>query len=650
MKIKYFLTFITVLFVISIEAQSSEDEVLFSVAGDPIYVSEFLRVYNKNLDLVQDASQRDVDEYLKLFTTYKLKLKEAKSLKLDEKPSYIKELGNYKKQLANSYIRDSKISDALVAEAYQRISQDINANHILIKVAENANPQDTLVAYNRLLKLRERALAEGFDKVRKEVHNGRTVFGEELGYFTGFRMVYKFENAAFNTPVGEISMPFRTRFGYHIVNVLDKRKSRGERTVAHIMMVSKKGDTLTKPEERIQEIYNKLKQGEEFEALAKQFSDDKNSASRGGKLAPFSSGQIRAKKFEDMAFSLENEGDVSEPFQSQFGWHIVKLLNKKLIPPFEDMKPELEGKVKRDDRSKLIDEALYSSLKKQYGVNENQKALDYFQSILNDTYFKRSWTLPEDFKATENLVKIGNRQFKYSDFGAYLMAKQKGRVIKKPLKAFTKTNYETFLNENLIKYKEANLEKENEEYAHILNEYRDGLLLFDLMENTIWNAAKTDSLEIKDYYTKHKTSYTSPKKIDAVVASSSKQKVLKKVAKLLEKGTNIDTIKKQINSKETTDVIFTIDIMDASNQVLPKDILFKKGISEIYKHNKGYVIVDIKEVLPQLQKSFEEAKGHVISDYQTYKEDNWVNTLKEKYPIKINKEVLKKVKSQIKKQ
>ena len=544
MKKKYILSFLFTLFLTLIHAQSEQDKVLFSVAGEPVYVSEFLRVYNKNLDLVQDESQRDIDEYLKLFTSYKLKLQEARDLKLHEKPTYKSELEKYKKQLAQNFMKDSKVTEALIEEAYQRVSYDVKANHILIKVSENANPADTLVAYNKLLKLRERALKEGFENVRQEVHNGQTVFGEELGYFSGFKMVYKFESAAFNTPIGSISMPFRTRFGYHIVNVLDKRKSRGERTVAHIMVVDKKKDTINKPEERIQEIYNKFKQGEAFEALAKQFSDDKNSVPRGGRLAPFSSGQIRSQEFEDVAFGLEKEGDVSTPFKTDYGWHIVKLINKKLIPSFEDMKSELEAKVKRDDRSKLIDEALYTSLKEQYHVKENQQAINYFASILNEDYFKRNWKLPEDFKEDQSLVKIGDQQFTYKDFGNFLLDKQKERIYKKPLKAFTKDSYETFLNENLIKHKEAHLEKENEEYAHILGEYRDGLLLFDLMEDTIWNASKTDSIAIKDYYETHKTQYVTPQQIDVVVASSSKQKILKKVAKLLEQGVEIENIKK----------------------------------------------------------------------------------------------------------
>ncbi|MEL0456958.1 peptidylprolyl isomerase [Flavobacteriaceae bacterium SZ-1-7] len=649
MKSNYFIALFLMFFVLTAKGQSNNETVLFTVDGDPVYTSEFIRVYKKNLDLVQDESQKDVDEYLKLFTNYKLKLKEAKALGLDEKLAYIRELSNYKQQLAKNYMSDSKVTDDLVEEAYERMSYDVNADHILVKVDENASPQDTLVAYSQIVKLRERALKEGFEKVRAEVHNGQTIFGEKLGYFSGFRMVYKFENAAFNTGVGEISQPFRTRFGYHIVHVLDKRKSKGEVTVAHIMVIEKPNDSLAeKPENRIQDIYKKIEQGEDFASLAKQFSDDKNSAIKGGELAPFSSGQLRAKEFEDVAFQLENEGDISKPFKTDFGWHIVKLINKKPIPEFETIKLELINKVKRDSRSKLIDEALVNKLKSKYNVSSDQPNLDYFVSILNDDYFARTWRLQEDFEGDKPFLKIGDEQLLFKDFGYYLENQQRNTTPRAPFKTIVSDKYQNFLKEELIQYQEDHLESENPDYAEIVAEYRDGLLLFDLMETTIWNSAKTDTTEIENYYETNKSKYISEKQINAVVASSTKQKTLKKVAKLLEEGMAIDRIKSLVNSNDAIEVIFTSGIMEADDQALPKDLEFKKGISKILKHNDGFVVVQIKEVLPAGQKSFDDAKGAVIGDYQNHKEENWLKELAEKYKIEVNQEALERVKAQLK--
>ncbi|GAA4818641.1 peptidylprolyl isomerase [Litoribaculum gwangyangense] len=651
MKFRYFAFLFATFLLLKVTAQSNSKEVLFSVDGEPVYTSEFLRVYNKNLDLVQDESQKDVDEYLKLFTNYKLKLKEAKALGLNEKPSYLRELSNYKKQLANSFMKDTKVTDALVEEAYERISYDVNASHILIKLSEDASPEDTLAAYNQIMKLRERAKNEGFEKVRDEVHNGQTIYGEKLGYFSGFKMVYKFENVAFKTKVGEISQPFRTRFGYHILNVLDKRKSRGERTVAHIMLLNNKSDSLAeKPEVRIQELYKKLNQGEDFESLAKQFSEDRNSAPRGGMLSPFSGGQISVQEFEDVAFGLENIGDISKPFKTNYGWHIIKLYDKKPIPEFKDIKPELVEKVKRDDRSKLIDEALVNKLKKYYNIDDKQLALGYFESILNDDYFNNTWQLPNDFTSEKPLIKIGNKQLSYRDFGDYLLKTQRNPIPKGSYQSIISNKYQLFLNDYLIAYHEDNLEDENEDFAHIVAEYRDGLLLFELMESTIWNAAKTDSIGIQEYYNNHKSNYVLPKRIEAVVASSAKQKTLKKVTKLLEQNMALDQIKKLVNGNDKIDVVFTQGILEENHQSIPKEFEFKKGLSKIYHHNNSYVLIQVKDIFPESQKTFEEAKGSIISDYQTFKEENWLKQLSEKYPVVINQEVLKNVKSQIKNQ
>ena len=375
------LTFCFLLFfVIFTNAQIKKDDVLFTVENTPVLASEFLRVYNKNLDLVKDESQKDVDGYLTLFINFKLKLIEARALGFDKKLQYIKELESYKKQLAKNYLTDHKVTDHLVKEAYERISYDVKASHVLVKIAEHE--RDTTTAYATILKFRERLLNEGFENIQKEIHNGKTIFAEDLGYFSGFKMVYDFENVAFNTPVGEVSQPFRTSFGYHVVKIFDKRKSRGEVTVGHIMISNNQKDSIIKPEVRIQEIYKLIQQGENFESLAKQFSDDKSSAKNGGKLAAFKSGQLSSTEFEDIAFNLKEINNISKPFKTDYGWHIAKLLRKNPVPSFEDSKSELELKVQRDSRSKLINTALLDTLKKRYNIQSTNPDLAYFESIL----------------------------------------------------------------------------------------------------------------------------------------------------------------------------------------------------------------------------------------------------------------------------
>ncbi|WP_438963885.1 peptidylprolyl isomerase, partial [Winogradskyella sp.] len=360
-KFKFLLLF---LLVVQLTNAQDQDVVLLTVDGETIMTSEFLRVYNKNLDLVKDESQKDIDSYLKLFTEYQLKLKEAKRLELDEDPKYQREFLSYKKQLTKNYLSENKVTEDLVKEAYERNSYDINASHVLVRLDESV--KDTTNVYDKISSLRERVLNEGFDKVKADAHDGTTIFVEDLGYFSAFKMVYDFESVAYNTPVGEVSEPFRTQFGYHVVKVNDKRPSRGTITAAHIMVGLNQKDSLLVPEERINEIYKKLSQGESFDALAKQFSDDKSSAKNGGTLSPFKSGQLSSVKFEDEAFGLVNDGEFSEPFLTDYGWHIVKRISLNPIKTYDELKPTLEARVKRDSRSKLINQAMVEELKGRY--------------------------------------------------------------------------------------------------------------------------------------------------------------------------------------------------------------------------------------------------------------------------------------------
>lgn len=635
-----------VFFTLSFSFSQNKDQVLLTVDGEPIMASEFLRVYNKNLDLVKDESQKDIDGYLKLFTEYQLKLKEARRLKLNEGKKYINEFSRYKKQLIKNYVTENKVTEALVKEAYTRSNIDINAAHILVRLDGNA--KDTLKAYNEVLALRERALKDGFEKVQAEMHNGKTIFIEDLGYFSAFKMVYDFETAAYETPAGEISMPFRTQFGYHVVKVNDKRESRGTVTAAHIMVNLALKDSMRDAEERINEIYKKLNQGESFESLAKQFSEDKSSASNGGKITPFKSGQLSSVEFEDVAFGLKSNGDVSKPFKTAYGWHIVKRLNLKPIESFENLKATFETKVKRDSRSKLINEAMVAKLKKKYKTTYNNDAKTYFTSILTEDFYTRAWELPDNFKTEETIFTINNRPFTYEAFGKHLISAQ--RIYSQnrlPFAAIIDKEFQKFFETSIFQYREDNLEVENEEFAHILKEYRDGLLLFDLMETEVWNKASKDTLGLEAYYNKNKAKYQWQDRVDVVIASTADQSYLKTLRKLMKKGKSEDDIKTELNTSDKQNVIFTKGTYNINDPVLPSNFVAKKGVSKVYEHNESFHIIDVKAVLPAGQKTLTEARGRVISDYQTELETKWINDLHKRFEVKVNKDTLNAIKANL---
>ncbi|MDN3493674.1 peptidylprolyl isomerase [Winogradskyella bathintestinalis] len=630
-----FLVFIAINYSFS----QDKDQVLLKVDGEPIMTSEFLRVYNKNLDLVKDESQKDIDGYLKLFTEYQLKLKEAKRLKLDEDKNYQREFSRYKKQLIQNYISENKVTDALVKEAYDRGNIDINATHILVRL--DATAKDTLKVYNEVLALRERVLKEGYDKVKTEMHNGNTIFLEDLGYFSAFKMVYDFETAAYNTPVGEISMPFRTQFGYHVVQVKDRRPSRGTLSAAHIMVNLNSSDSLRDPKQRINEIYKKLNQGESFESLAKQFSEDKSSAKNGGKITPFKSGQLSSTVFEDEAFALKKDGEVSKPFKTAYGWHIVKRIELKPIESFEDLKVALETKVQRDSRSKLINEALLDKLKKQYKVTYNTEAKSYFESILTTDFFKRSWSLPTSFKNDNVVFTINDTPFSYEAFGKHLVSAQRIYTGKSmPFSSVITKEFDSFFEKSIFQYREDNLETENEEYANILKEYRDGLLLFDLMEKEVWNKASKDTVGLETFYKNNQLKYQWSDRVEVLMASSAEKSNMKKIQKLMKKGKSEDFIKTALNTSDKQNVIFTKGIYRTDDTILPSNFKVEKGISEIYEHHDAFHVMDVIAILPAGQKTLEEAKGNVVNDYQTQIEANWIAELYDRFKVEVNHDAL----------
>ena len=326
---KILILFLSITFCFLANSQEKKT-VLLTINDTPVYTSEFKKVYLKNIDLVKDESQKDVDEYLELFINYKLKLEEAKEQGLDKKEKYLKELEGYRNQLASSYLTDTKASDAMVKEAYDRLQERIHASHILVQLKPKASPKDTLLAYQKISEARKKILnGEDFAKVARTYSEDPSVKdnGGDLGWFSAFRMVYPFENAAFQTKKGKVSQPFKTRFGYHIVKVNDREKSLGEVTVAHIMIAFNKDRTEQQAKDRILEIEQQLKQNVSFESLAKQYSDDSNTAVKGGRINRFAQGALNSENFEKTAFSLQTPGDLSIPVKTKYGWHIIKLID-----------------------------------------------------------------------------------------------------------------------------------------------------------------------------------------------------------------------------------------------------------------------------------------------------------------------------------
>lgn len=640
-------------------AQNSSKEVLFTIDNKPYFTDEFVRVYKKNLDLVKDESQKELNNYLELFVGYKLKINKAYKLGLQNGTSYQNELKSYRTQLSKNYTSDSKVTKELVEEAYKRFLKEIKASHILFSVDENATPEDTLKAYKQALEVRKRAISgEDFGKLAAEFSQDPSAKDNkgDLGYFTAFRMVYSFETGAYKTSKGSISYPIRTRFGYHLIKVVDIRDNRGDVIVAHIMIMnpsekSENTDNVDKGLNTIQDIYKKLQQGEKFEDLAKQFSEDKSSSNKGGVLNRFGSGQLSSEEFENVAFNLTKDNPISEPFKTQYGWHIVKLIDKFSVKSIDEMRSDLESKVSKDDRSRLITASMNEKLRKKYSIKRDDKFYSIILNTVSNDIYDGKWEIPSDLKVfNKNLVTInGTKSLTGSSFLNYVKEQQKNKITLKPITKLIDKFYQSYIDQELSQYYDDNLEKEFPEFSAVMDEYRDGLLLFDLMEKEIWNKSKTDTLGLKSFYDKNISNYQWKNRLDVIILSSTNIDIIKKASKYLKNDKSVDFIKEKLNSKEgAVNIMAKAGIFEEGNEVLPKNIKFETGISDIIKEGEYYFVTKINATLPAGPKLLDECKGKAINDYQQFLEDNWVKDLKNEFKIEINQVVFDSIKKQLK--
>ena len=653
MNIRHFLI-VSLVGISGLSLNAQKKEVLFTVDNTPYYTDEFVRVYNKNLDLVKDESQKDIDNYLDLYLAYKLKVNKAYKLGLDKEPKYINELKSYRNQLSKNYLTDTEVTEELIREAYNRSLKEINASHILVLADENAKPQDTLKAYQKIQSIRERILkGEDFGKLAQELSEDPSAKENkgDLGYFSVFRMVYPFENGAFSTKKGEVSKPVRTRFGYHLIKVNNIRNNRGEITVAHIMInkpqdASKKNESLDK----IKNIYQKLQQGEKFEDLANQFSDDKTSAPKGGVLGQIASGNLNSVAFEDAAFLIKNVGEYTTPIETEFGWHIIKLLEKHPVKPFEEVKSDFENRIKRDERSKRITESMNSRLEKKYKPVVDYKLLQKATELVSEEYYQGKFEIPQNIDEFNKIaITIQKKNISGIEFLNYIQAQQNAMQRIHPIEKLKETLTKDFISSNLNSYYDENLENEFSEFRFVMDEYKEGLLLFDLMEKEIWQRASTDTLGLEAFYQQNKDKYKWNERIDAVVASSVKRDFVEQTKKYFEQGKSVEFIKNELNKDAIVNIMIDESYHEEGSNGIPKEYKLKKGVSEVYKQGDYYYVILGKEIIPSSQKTLDEARGRVVSDYQQYLEETWLDSLKKEFSYKVNDKTFKKVKKQLKK-
>ncbi len=654
------LTGLVFLFVLSVASAQDTDPVVLKVAGENITKSEFLNVYQKNNVNGEVIDRKSLEEYMELYINFRLKVKEAESLGLDTTRSFIDELAGYRKQLAQPYLIDEEMNKSLLTEAYNRKNEDIRASHILIKVDRNASPADTLAAYKRVMALRKRVLkGEDFGMLamensddlsaRDRTVENRNIKGNkgDLGYFTVFDMVYPFESGAYSTKVGEVSMPVRSDFGYHLIKVTDRKPALGRVQVAHILMRIPAGASAADSAavaQKAQDAYNRIVNGEEFARLAEQLSDDKSTATKGGVLPWFGANKMIPEFIKEVS-ALKDINQVTKPFSSVFGWHIVKLLERKEIGSYEDNLADLKQSLTRNDRAKKSEEALLKRIKNEYKYSENLKARDAFYKVVTDTIFAGGWKVEQATGLKKTIMTIGRSSYSQQDFAQYLAKNQRKRN-KEDISAFVNSMFTTFSNEKCLAYEDSQLESKYPEFKMLVKEYHDGILLFELTDQKIWSKAVKDTTGLEAYYNTRKSVYMWDQRLDATIYTFNvtDEKVLSKARNAIKKGVTDNELLEMINTDSTS--FLSIDrrkFLKGENPLID-EIDWKPGIStETVTADKATMIM-VHEVLNPEPKKLNEARGIITADYQNYLEQEWIKELRAKYPFEVNKEVLSSIK------
>lgn len=623
---------------------ATNGDYLFSIGGEKHFADEFNYAFAKNNE-ASENSMDSINNYLDLYVNFRLKVKAAKEAGYDTTASFKKEFDQYKNQLDNSYLAPKKEQEALIKEAYERNLWEIKAAHILVKLSHDALPEDTLKAYNKILSIRKRVQeGEDFNTLARQVSDDPSAKsnGGELGYFSVLQMVYPFENAAYNTAVGDISMPVRTKFGYHIIKVEDKRKNVGKVQVAHIMIRSTAKNSeefRANAKDKIYRIDSLLKSGGEWNKLCKAYSEDPNSVHNNGLLSPFGRGQI-VPEFENAAFQLSKPGELSNPVQTQFGWHIIKLVKQIPIGSYEEERENLVRKVNRDSRSSMPHAEMIEKLKAKNDFKRNEGAINELHNLSRSYIKDGKWNFSAEQKNdTAQLFTLPNKSV---SVGSFLTSLEKvgisnNKSISDEIKAAI-THYEDTLITNCEK---KHLAESYPEYKFLLNEYYDGILLFSIMEDSVWNQSMGDSLGLEMFYKKHINQFTKNVR-DSLLFTSDQESIVRSVsAKYSKEVENWDDLKTKLLEE------YNISPLNL-HVVSKKEPIWDKIRLKANEVNNGPFELDGRWYLlevgdKKMEQPLENVKGRVIAEYQTYLDNQWIERLRKKYPVEISKKQLKTV-------
>ncbi|WP_162418402.1 peptidylprolyl isomerase [Cyclobacterium roseum] len=622
---------------------------LIKIADTPSDKEEFVYILTKNRQNQEGAlSRAEFEENFDLFIDYKLKVKHAIDLGLDQSEEFRTEFESFQKQLIKPYLLENDLQEGELRRVYHRMQEMVKASHILLQFPPNASSEDSIAVFRMAEKLKA-AAENGEDfaelaSLHSEDPSAQTNKGN-LGYFTALQMVLPFEEAAYSLSVGAISEPVLSDFGYHIIRLEDRRPNPGQVRVSHLLLRvdPEQPESEALAQRKIAELFEKVQSNPEiWPELVSTYSEDAGSKSNKGLVPWFGVGSL-VPEFEQAAFSLDEPGTISKPVKTQYGYHLLRLEDQRPVPPFEELMPTIKSRILRDSRSEMLRSQVMAQQKSKLGVRENSSLWKKIEETVKSSQGKAISELLGNLETAEwkqdSLIWSEWKQASPQDFARFLESQigSADSLVQQPFEFW----YERFMTTLLSEWEAAQLYASNQEYRQLVNEYRNGMLLFELMNNEVWQKAVDDSLGQRDYFGEHREKYRWGERQPAFILKADAGKDLSEVKSWLStqsyKEGLEETVKKQFLSEDPLKFTIEQGVFEISGKEILSDLNPAQSFHTISKDGETILLVT-GEKIPAQGKAFEETRGKLIQDYQQFLEKKLMATLRDTYTIQINED------------
>ncbi|MDP4283441.1 MAG: peptidylprolyl isomerase [Bacteroidota bacterium] len=633
------------LFLCSLLVSSGFCQTLFTYGKHAISADEFIRAYNKNKTANSDNDQA-LRDYLNLYINFKLKVQEAKDQHLDTLPSLEADLQNFRSQIEGNYLKDDKEVKALDNEAFTRSQKDIHVLHFFIALPDQATPADTAKYYQAISEVdRQLKLNDSPENILKNVNkDGISVQENDLGFVTVFTLPYEFENIVYGLKQGQVGNSYRTKKGWHIFKNLEERHAFGKIKIAQILFAVPAGFIAPRAQTKklADSVYNLLINGGDFAELAKIYSTDRMTYMDGGIMPEFGVAKYKPD-FEKMAFSLTHDGEISKPFETEFGYHIIKRIAATPVPPDQNddnFMADLKQKVSNDSRIEIAKQKFVTEILPKIGFKEYKVNKENLWKVTDSSLLGNKNITAGNVNEKTNLFSYNNNaKVKVSDWILYL--RNTNHAQAGAMHESYKQLFPGFISASAVENYRNRLQDFNAAFKNQINEFKEGNMLFEIMQRQVWGKASADSTGLREYYNLHKDKYWWKPSADAIIFSCANENVAKSSMEQINKGKSWKDIMNENASQVQADSgrfeltqIPVNEKIDFSPELITSPVINKTGGTAVF--------TQILKLYPNhQQRNFEDARGLVISDYQNFLEEKWIEKLKKQYPVKVDEKVFK---------